>query len=193
MMLFMARKQFSGMSGTELKGKNIGIHAYGYVGTIVARMAQVMGMKVFAFDPFVSKEKMDDDRVYKLNTVEELYHTCQYISIHIPANSETKNSVNFELMSKLPIGGTIINTARKEVICEQSLQKMFSERTDFKYITDILPACHNELLKYELRYFATPKKQGAETSEANINAGIAAAEQIIKFFKFGDKTFQVNR
>ncbi len=193
MMVFMARGNFKGISGTELRGKNLGIHAYGYVGKIVANIAKGFGMNVFAYDPYVSKEIMDKDRVNKLNTVEELYFTCNYISLHIPANEETKNSINYELLVKMPKGATLVNTARKEVVCEDSLKKIFAERDDFKYITDIAPACHSELLKYENRYYATPKKQGAETSEANINAGIAAARQIIGFFKNGNRTFQVNK
>ena len=193
MMIFMARGNFKGASGTELRGKNLGIHAYGYVGKIVAELAKGFGMNVFAFDPYVSKEIMDKDRVNKLNSVEELYFTCHYISLHIPANAETKNSVNHTLLSKLPKGGTLVNTARKEVIDEEALKLIFSERDDFKYITDIMPSCHEDLIKYENRYFATPKKQGAETSEANINAGIAAAKQIVNYINFGDKTFQVNK
>lgn len=193
MMVFMARGNFKGLSGTELKGKNLGIHAYGFVGRMVANIAKGFGMHVFAYDPYVSREIMDKDRVNKLNTVEELYFTCNYISLHIPANEETKNSINYELLVKMPKGATLVNTARKEVICEDSLKKMFAEREDFKYITDMAPACHSELLKYENRYYATPKKQGAETSEANINAGIAAARQIIGFLKNGNRTFQVNK
>jgi D-3-phosphoglycerate dehydrogenase len=193
MMVFMARGNFKGISGSELKGKNLGIHAYGYVGKIVAEIARGFGMFVYAYDPFVTKEAMEKDRVIKINSAEELYFTCQYISLHIPANAETKNSINYNLLSKLPKGGTLVNTARKEVIDEESLKKIFAEREDFKYITDIVPSCHEELLKFENRYFATPKKQGAETSEANINAGIAAAKQIVNYLKFGDKTFQVNK
>ena len=193
MMVFMARGNFKGISGTELKGKNLGIHAYGYVGKIVADIAKGFGMNVFAYDPYVSKETMDRDRVNKINTVEELYFTCHYISLHVPANAETKASINYTLLSKLPKGGTLVNTARKEVICEDSLQKIFAERDDFKYISDIMPSCHNELLKYENRYYSTPKKQGAETSEANINAGIAAARQIVNYINTGEKTFQVNK
>jgi D-3-phosphoglycerate dehydrogenase len=159
----------------------------------VAEIARGFGMFVYAYDPFVTKEAMEKDRVIKINSAEELYFTCQYISLHIPANAETKNSINYNLLSKLPKGGTLVNTARKEVIDEESLKKIFAEREDFKYITDIVPSCHEELLKFENRYFATPKKQGAETSEANINAGIAAAKQIVNYLKFGDKTFQVNK
>lgn len=193
MMVFMARVHFTG-SGSELKGKKLGIHAYGNVGRLVAQIAKGFGMDVYAFDPFQTKENIEKDGVKVLSTIEELYSTCQYISLHIPANEKTKNSINFELLSKMPKGATLVNTARKEVICEDSLKKIMAEREDFKYVSDIAPACHAELAeKFGTRYFATPKKIGAETSEANINAGLAAANQIVKFLKTGDKTFQVNK
>ncbi|MBI5541774.1 MAG: 3-phosphoglycerate dehydrogenase [Bacteroidia bacterium] len=193
MMVFMARGNYKGISGTELKGKNIGIHAYGYVGKGVATIAKGFGMNVFAFDPFVAKEQIEKDGVKVVGSVEELYSTCHYISLHIPANDKTKNSINFDLLSKMPKGGTLVNTARKEVVCEDSLKRIFAAREDFKYISDIAPACHADLLAFEHRYYSTPKKQGAETSEANINAGIAAAKQIVGYLKSGDKTFQVNK
>jgi D-3-phosphoglycerate dehydrogenase len=193
MMVFMARGNYKGISGTELKGKNIGIHAYGYVGKGVATIAKGFGMNVFAFDPFVAKEQIEKDGVKVVGSVEELYSTCHYISLHIPANDKTKNSINFDLLSKMPKGGTLVNTARKEVVCEDSLKRIFASREDFKYISDIAPACHADLLAFEHRYYSTPKKQGAETSEANINAGIAAAKQIVGYLKNGDKTFQVNK
>jgi len=193
MMVFMARGNFKGVPGTELKGKKLGIHAYGYVGKAVAVIAKGFGMQVFTFDPFISKELIEKDGVKALNSAEELYKTCNYISVHIPSNEKTKNSINFDLLSKMPKGAILVNTARKEVICEDSLKQMFAEREDFKYITDIAPNCHSELLKFEKRYFATPKKQGAETSEANINAGIAAANQIVGFLKTRNRNFQVNK
>ncbi len=193
MMVFMARGQFKGISGTELKGKKLGLHAYGYVGKAVATIAKGFGMDVYAFDPFLKEEEISKEGVKPVHTAEELYKTCNYVSLHIPANDKTKKSINYNLLSLMPKGATLVNTARKEVVCEDSLKKIFAEREDFKYVTDVAPDCHQELLKYETRYYATPKKQGAETSEANINAGIAAARQIIKFFKTGDKTFQVNK
>ena len=194
MMVYMARACFKGGSGSELKGKKLGIHAYGYVGKLVAKIAKGFGMEVYAYDPFVDKAVIEKDQVIALDNLDELYSKCQYISLHIPANDKTKKSINFELMLKLPKGGTIVNTARKEVMCEDSLKKMFEERQDFKYISDIAPDCHAELVeKYDPRYYSTPKKQGAETSEANINAGLAAANQIVGFLKNGDNTFQVNK
>lgn len=193
MLVFMARANFKGGSGTELKGKKFGIHAYGNVGKNVARIAKGFDMDVYAFDPFVSKEQIEKDGVTVVSSVEELYSTCQYISLNIPATEKTKKSINFDLLSKMPKGATVINTARKEVIDEEGLKKFYVTRSDFKYVSDIAPDCHAELLQFESRYYATPKKQGAETSEANINAGLAAANQIVKFIKNGDKTFQVNK
>ena len=193
MLVFMARGNFKGGSGTELKGKKIGIHAYGNVGKNVARIAKGFEMDVYAFDPFVPKEVIEKDGIKGVNSVEELYSTCHYISLNIPATEKTKNSINLELLSKMPLGATVINTARKEVINEEELKQVFVARPDFKYISDIMPGNHEELLKFENRYYCTPKKQGAETSEANINAGLAAANQIVNFFKNGDKTFQVNK
>lgn len=194
MMGFMARAQYKGGSGSELRGKKLGIHAYGYVGKAVAAIAKGFGMEIYAFDPFVNAEVFAKDGIKPLASVEELYSSCDYISLHIPANDKTKKSINFELMSKMPKGATIVNTARKEVICEASLAKMLAEREDFKYISDIAPDCHAELNeKFGTRYYSTPKKQGAETSEANINAGLAAARQIVAFLEKGDRTFQVNK
>lgn len=194
MMVYMARNQFNGTSGSELKGKKLGIHAYGHVGKLVANIAKGFGMKCYAFDPFIKKEDIEKDGVTALDTVEELYSQCQYISLHIPANEKTKASINSKLMSLMPEGATLVNTARKEVICEDSLLKTFAERPDFIYISDIAPDNKIEIAeKYEGRFFFTPKKMGAQTSEANINAGIAAAEQIKAFLEHGDRTFQVNK
>jgi len=194
MMVFISRQQFKGGSGNELKGKKLGMHAYGYVGKLVAAIAKGFGMEVYAFDPFIEKSVIESEGVKAVDNVEELYSTCQYISLHIPANEKTKGSINFDLMSKMPKGATIINTSRKEVICEESLKRMLNERPDFRYCSDIAPACHEEINgKYENRYYATPKKQGAETSEANINAGLAAANQIVGFLKNGITKFQVNK
>jgi D-3-phosphoglycerate dehydrogenase len=193
MLVFMARANFKGGSGTELKGKKIGIHAYGNVGKNVARIAKGFDMDVYAFDPFVAREVIENDGIKGVNSVEELYSNCHYISLNIPATEKTKNSINFELLSKMPVGATLINTARKEVINEEELKQVFVARPDFKYISDIMPENHEELLKFENRYYCTPKKQGAETAEANINAGLAAANQVVNFFKNGDRTFQVNK
>ena len=193
MMVLQARNHYAGSAGTELKGKKLGIHAYGHVGQLVAKIAKGFGMEVFAFDPFIANDKIENDGVTPLSSVEELYSTCQYISLHIPANDKTKKSINFELLSKLPKGGTLINTARKEVVDEDGLLKMFAERQDFRYLSDIAPDCKDEVAsKFEGRFFFTPKKMGAQTAEANINAGIAAAEQIAGFINDGDTKFKVN-
>ena len=193
MMVFMARNKFNGTAGTELKGKTLGIHAYGNVGKYVATIAKGFGMTVYAFDPFVEKAAIEADGVKALDSVEELYKTCQYISLHIPANDKTKESINFDLLSSMPKGATLVNTARKEVVCEAGLKKLFEARDDFKYLSDIAPVCAEELMaSYENRCYFTPKKMGAQTSEANINAGIAAANQIVNLLEHGDETFKVN-
>lgn len=194
MMVYMARNTFQPGTGAELKGKKVGIHAYGNVGKLVAHIAKGFGMEVYAFDPFVAKEVIEKDGVKVVATIEELYSTCHYVSLHIPANDKTKKSIGYDLLSKMPKGGTLINTARKEVIDEDGLMKVMAERTDLKYATDIMADSNVALAeKFSTRYFSTPKKMGAETAEANINAGLAAANQIVKFLKTGDKTFQVNK
>jgi len=194
MMIFMARTQFTPGTGSEISGKRLGIHAYGAVGKLVASHAKGFGMKIYAFDPFVKKEDMEKDGVTVVNSVEELYAVSDYLSLHIPANAETKKSIGYNLLTKMPKGATIINTARKEVIDEEGLMKAFEERPDLKYATDIMADTHAQLAeKFALRIFATPKKMGAETGEANINAGLASANQIVNFITKGDKTFQVNK
>lgn len=193
MLVMNARNGYNGKPGTELRGKKIGIHAYGNVGLFVAEVAHGFGMDVYAFDPFVSDEAIKKDGVTPVGSVEELYETCQYVSLHIPENPTTKNSINFELLSRLPEGGALINTARLGVIDEEDLMKLFAERDDFAYLSDISPTCKDEIVsKYEDRCFFTPKKMGAQTAEANINAGVAAANQIVRFFNEGDVTFKVN-
>ncbi len=194
MMVYMARNLFNGKPGTELKGKTLGIQAYGHVGREVARIARGFAMETLAFDPFVSKTDIINDGTKPVDSVEELYEKSQYVSLHIPANEQTKGSVNFDLLSRMPQGATLVNTARKEVVDEASLLKMFREREDFRYVSDIAPDCAEEIAKeFPGRYFFTPKKMGAQTAEANINAGVAAARQIVKFFEKGDTTFQVNK
>lgn len=194
MMIFMARGHFKGGSGSELKGKTIGVYGCGNIGRRVARIAQGLGMKVVALDPCITKVSMEPYEIKVVQSVDELFGMSEYLSLHIPLNDKTRKSVHFGLMNKMPKGATIINTARKEVIDEDGLRKMLEERPDFKYISDIAPACHEELAdKFEFRYYSTPKKQGAETSEANVNAGVAAAEQIVAFFENGDQIYRVNR
>lgn len=194
MMVYMARNAFNGTSGTELKGKSLGIHAYGNVGKYVATIAKGFGMEVFAFDPYVKAEDMTKDGVNAIGTIEELYSKCQYVSLHIPANAQTKKSIGFELLKLMPKGAVLVNTARKEVIDEEGLLKIFEERPDFKYLSDIEPDNKTVIAeKFDGRYFFTPKKMGAQTSEANINAGLAAARQIVEFLENGITTFQVNK
>lgn len=194
MMVYHARNFFSGKSGFELKDKKIGIHAYGYVGKNVARIAKGFGMEVYAFDPFIPREEIEQDDVKWVGSAEELYSTCNYISLHIPANSHTKLSVNHALLSKMPSPAILVNTARAEVIHEEDLLKIFAERKDFAYLSDVEPTNKAEFeANFKGRFFFTPKKMGAQTEEANINAGIAAAKQIVKFLKDGDRTFQVNK
>jgi D-3-phosphoglycerate dehydrogenase len=194
MMVFMARNSFNGTSGSELRGKTLGIHAYGNVGRYVATIAKGFGIEVYAFDPYVASDAIAKDGVKPVASVEELYSKCQYISLHIPANAQTKKSIGFDLLSKMPKGATLVNTARKEVIDEEGLLKIFAERPDFKYLSDIEPENKAEIeANYAGRYFFTPKKMGAQTSEANINAGLAAANQIVDFLERGVTTYQVNK
>jgi D-3-phosphoglycerate dehydrogenase len=194
MMIYASRNCFTPGTGSELKGKTIGIHAYGNVGRLVANLAKGFDMKVLAFDPFVSKEAILKDGVTPVDSIEELYKKSNFLSLHIPATAETKRSVGYDLVTKMPKGGCLVNTARKEVINEDELIKAMEERTDIKYITDIA-ADNQQILneKFANRVFASPKKMGAETAEANVNAGLASANQIVKFFTSGDKTFQVNK
>lgn len=194
MMVYAARNNFNGTSGTELKGKKIGLHAYGYVSKAVATIAKGFSMEVYAFDPFVDAQVIIQDGVIPVSDVNELYAQCQYVSLHMPANAQTKRSVNYELLSKMPKGATLVNTARKEVVDEEGLLRIFTERPDFKYMSDVEPDCKSEIAeKYAGRFYFTPKKMGAQTSEANNNAGLAAARQIVAFFETGDTTFQVNK
>jgi len=194
MMIYVSRNCFNPGTGGELKGKTIGIHAYGNVGRLVAGLAKGFGMNIIAFDPFVDPEKVKADGVIPVSSIEELYDRSNFLSLHIPATAETKKSVGVSLMSRMPKGACLVNTARKEVINEEELAAILEQRSDLKYVTDI--AADNQALlneKFAGRVFATPKKMGAETAEANINAGLAAANQIVKFLATGDRTFQVNK
>jgi len=194
MMVYMARGQFNGKPGRELKGKKIGIHAYGNVGKNVARIAKGFNMNVYAFDPFIPAEVMNKDGVETVGSVEELYQICDYVSLHLPSVSSTQKFVNYNLISQMKKGATLINTARKEVVDEKGIVKILGEREDLKYASDIAPDLKEELLeKFGNRCYFTPKKMGAQTKEANINAGVAAIKQIIAFFETGDTTFQVNK
>lgn len=194
MMIFMSRNQFTPGTGSEIKGKKIGIQAYGNVGRLVAAKAAGLGLDVMAFDPFVAPEKMKAEGVIPAESLEQMYEECNFISLHIPATPQTIGSIGYDLISRMPKGGCLINTARKEVINEAELDKALTDRADLKYITDIAAEHQGELNeKFGKRVFSTPKKMGAETAEANINAGLAAARQIVAFFESGCTDFQLNR
>ena len=195
MMIYMARNRFTPGTGSEIQGKTLGIHAYGHVGRLVGRKGKALGMNVVAYDPFLTDpEVFAADGVEQVASVEELYKRADYLSLHIPATEQTKGSIGYELLMSMPKGATLVNTARKEVIDEAGLMQALTEREDLKYITDIAAGNQAELdEKFGKRVFATAKKMGAETAEANINAGLAAANQIVDFLKNGNRRFQVNK
>lgn len=194
MMIFMARTQFTPATGTEIQGRTIGIQAYGNVGRLVGAKAAALGMKVKAVDPFLSAEAIAASGADPLSRVEDLYSGCDYVSVHIPATPQTIGSIGYDLISSMPKGATLVNTARKEVVDEDGLDRALGERPDLKYITDVAPDNYESLReKYGLRVFATPKKMGAQTSEANVNAGLAAARQIVDYFATGNTKYQVNK
>ena len=194
MMIFMARTQFTPATGSEICGKTLGIQAFGNVGRLVGAKAKALGMKVKAIDPFLKDEQIEAGGAEPASSLEELYSSSDYVSIHIPATPQTIGSIGYQLISSMPKGATLVNTARKEVIDEAGLEKALEERPDLKYITDVAPDNYAALQeKFGLRVFATPKKMGAQTAEANINAGLAAARQIADFFATGNTRFQVNR
>ncbi len=194
MMVMMCRNQYNGTSGSELKGKSLGIYAFGQVGRNVARIAKGFGMKVQALDVFVSDEAMEAEGVTPVHDVNELFSQNDFVSLHIPATPQTKNSIGYDLVTKMPKNGVLVNTARKEVIDEDGLMKALEECTDIRYVSDIKPAAAEEFEKrFGARVFFTPKKMGAQTAEANFNAGVAAAEQSIAYLKDGWNKFQVNK
>lgn len=194
LLVFAVRNFYNGTSGTELKGKKLGILAFGNVGRNVARVAKGFGMEVYAYDAFCPKAAIEEAGVHAVDSNEALFEECDVVSLHIPATAETKQSINYALVNKMPKGGVLLNTARKEVINEDELIKLMQERTDLKYVTDIMPDQNDKFVElFSGRYFSTPKKMGAQTAEANINAGIAAAKQIVSFIKDGCEKFRVNK
>ena len=194
MMIFMARTQFTPATGSELLGKRLGVQAYGNVGRLVGQKAKALGMEICALDPFLTDEQIIAGGAVPVHSTEELYASSDYLSIHIPALPSTIGSIGYELISSMPKGATLVNTARKEVIDEEGLCKALEARPDLKYITDVMPDNYALLQeKFGLRVFATPKKMGAQTAEANVNAGLAAARQIVDFFATGNTKFQVNK
>lgn len=194
LLVFNARNQFNGKSGSELKDKKMGILAYGNVGRNVARIAKGFGMEIFAYDAFVPAEAIKESGATPIATVPELFATCDVISLHAPATPETIKSINYDLLMKMPKDAVLINSARKEIIDEEGVLKALTERTDLRYLTDIMPANHGAMVAaLGDRYFSTPKKMGAQTGEANNNAGIAAANQIVDFIANGVEKFRVNK
>ena len=193
MMVFAVRNFYNGKAGTELMGKKLGILAFGNVGRNVARIAKGFGMEVYAYDAFCPKNVIEEAGVHAVDSQDELFKTCDVVSLHIPATPETKESINYNLVGMMRKGGILVNTARKEVINEPELIKLMAEREDLKFVTDIKPDADAEFAKFEGRYFSTPKKMGAQTAEANINAGIAAAKQINAYFTEGCTKFQGNK
>jgi len=194
MMLYQARGGFGGKSGKELRGKTIGLHAFGNVGKYVAEIAKGFGMDIYAFDPYISEDIITSAGLKLCRTAEELYTACQYVSLHIPANEKTKKSIGYDLLKRMPDDAVLVNTARKEVINEEDLLKIFEERPDFKYLSDVEPDCKAIFEeKFRGRFIFTAKKMGAQTEEANVNAGVAAARQIVDFFATGNQKFRVNK
>jgi D-3-phosphoglycerate dehydrogenase len=194
MMLYQARSGFSGKSGSELRGKSIGLHAFGNVGRYMAEIAKGFGMDIYAYDPFVSEKDIERHGVKVCKNVDELYSKCQYISLHMPANEKTNKSVGYNLLKNMPADAVVVNTARKEVIDEDGLLKIFAERPDIKYLSDVEPDSKTVFEeKYKGRFIFTAKKMGAQTEEANINAGVAAAHQIVDYFRTGSEKFKVNK
>ena len=194
MMIFMCRNQFTPVTGTEIEGRTIGIQAFGNVGRLVGAKAKALGLKVKAIDPFLTPEKIAEGGAEPVSDLKELYAGCDFVSVHIPATPQTVGSIGYELITSMPKGAVLVNTARKEVIDEAGLEKALEDRPDLKYVTDVMPDNYAALQeKFGLRVFATPKKMGAQTAEANVNAGLAAARQIVAFFATGERKFQVNR
>ena len=193
MLVYAVRNFYNGKSGSELMGKKLGILAFGNVGRNVARIAKGFGMDVYAYDAFCPASAIEAAGVKAVANQNELFKTCDIVSLHIPATPETKNSINYDMVGQMKKGGILVNTARKEVIDEAGLIKLMAERADLKYVTDIMPAANDEFAKFEGRYFSTPKKMGAQTTEANTNAGIAAAKQIVDFIKNSVDKFRVNK
>lgn len=196
MLIYLIRNGFDGSVGRELKGKKLGLHAFGYIGEIVAHIAQGLGMDVYAYSPSLSRnpDRGKEYGVIAVQSPEELYDNCDIVSIHMPANADTKESVNYDLINRLPADGIIINTARKEIVVEADMVRIMTEKAKFKYATDIKPDNHDEMMKkFGKRYFASAKKSGAQTFESNVNAGLAAAQQIVDYLEKGDEEFRVNK
>lgn len=194
MMIYMSRNQFTPATGTEISGKTVGIQAFGNVGRLVGQKAAALGMKVKAVDPFIPAEKIAEAGAEPVADVAALYSSCDFVSVHIPALPSTIGSIGYDLITSMPKGAVLVNTARKEVIDEAGLERALEDRPDLKYVTDVMPDNYEALReKFGVKIFATPKKMGAQTSEANVNAGLAAARQIVAYFTEGCTRFQVNK
>jgi D-3-phosphoglycerate dehydrogenase len=194
LLLYQIRGGFSGKTGTELRGKTIGLHGFGNVGKYVADVARGFGMDIYAYDPFVSERVMKNNNARQITSIDDIYSKCQYVSIHIPLNEKTMKLVGYELLKKMPQNGVLVNTARKEVIDEAGLLKIFEKRNDLCYLSDIEPDCKSVFKeRYKGRYIFTSKKMGAQTEEANINAGVAAARQIVDYFTKGIEKYRLNK
>ncbi|MGN0196242.1 MAG: NAD(P)-dependent oxidoreductase [Candidatus Cryptobacteroides sp.] len=194
MMIYMSRGQFTPATGSEIQGKTLGVQAFGNVGRLVGKKAEALGMKIMAIDPFIPADKIRELGAEPATDLADMYSKSDFVSVHIPATPETIGSIGYDLITKMPKGACLVNTARKEVIDEAGLEKALEDRPDLKYIADVMPDNYDTLReKFGNRVFATPKKMGAQTAEANINAGLAAARQIVDFFVNGNTRFQVNK
>lgn len=194
MMIFMSRGQFTPATGSEIMGKTLGVQAYGNVGRLVGRKAEALGLKIMAIDPFIPADKIRELGAEPAENLEHMYASSDFVSIHIPATPQTVRSIGYDLITRMPKGACLVNTARKEVIDEEGLMKALEDRPDLKYVADVAPDNYEVLReKFGVRVFATPKKMGAQTAEANMNAGLAAASQIVDYFETGNTRFQVNR
>jgi D-3-phosphoglycerate dehydrogenase len=194
LILYQIRGGFSGRTGTELRGKTIGLHGFGNVGKYVSDIARGFGMDIYAYDPFVSERVMKNNNAKQSVSLDEMYRKCQYISLHMPFNEITRKSVGYGLLVRMPHNAVLINTARKEIIDEDALLKIFGERPDFSYLADVEPDCKSVFVeKYKGRFIFTDKKMGAQTEEANINAGVAAARQIVDYFRTGNEKYRLNK
>ena len=194
MMIFMSRGQFTPATGSEIMGKTLGVQAYGNVGRLVGRKAEALGLKIMAIDPFIPADKIRELGAEPAENLEHMYASSDFVSIHIPATPQTVRSIGYDLITRIPKGACLVNTARKEVIDEEGLMRALEDRPDLKYVADVAPDNYEALReKFGVRVFATPKKMGAQTAEANMNAGLAAASQIVDYFETGNTRFQVNR
>ena len=194
MMIFMSRGQFTPATGSEIMGKTLGVQAYGNVGRLVGRKAEALGLKIMAIDPFIPADMIRELGAEPAENLEHMYASSDFVSIHIPATPQTVRSIGYDLITRMPKGACLVNTARKEVIDEEGLMRALEDRPDLKYVADVAPDNYEALReKFGVRVFATPKKMGAQTAEANMNAGLAAASQIVDYFETGNTRFQVNR